>query len=85
VVSGHEPPLGGDRGEGIGSNLDLSNAVITADPDTHSVRITGIVVRINKAAALNLNQVFPQPTFDPTHQFVAGDLNATVGFDLVTR
>ena len=89
VVGGeHPPPLGGDRGEGIGSNLDLSNATVSADPGAHTVTIQGIVIRINKGGALNLNSVFqqsPATTFDVADQFVAGDLNGTASLSLTTR
>jgi hypothetical protein len=89
VVGGeHQPPLAGDRGEGIGSNLDLSNATVSADPEAHSVSIRGIVIRINKGGALNLNSVFQQPPsapFDPTLQFAAGDLTGTADLTLTTR
>ncbi len=85
LVTGPEPPLGGDRGEGIGFNLDSSNATVSADPDAHVVNINGIVVRINKGGALNLNQIFPQPTFDPLRQFAAGDLQGTLQLSLTTR
>lgn len=89
VVGGDHPaPLGGDRGEGIGSNLDLSNATVSADPDAHTVTIRGIVIRINKGGALNLNSVFQQPPsipFSPANQFAAGDLNGTADLTLTTR
>jgi hypothetical protein len=89
VVGGeHQPPLAGDRGEGIGSNLDLANATVAADPEAHTVMIKGIVIRINKGGALNLNSVFQQPPsapFNVSQQFAAGDLNATADLLLTIR
>ena len=87
VITGHPAPLGGDQGVGIGSNLDLSSATVSANADNHTVAIGGIVVRVNKGAALYLNQAFQQPstTFTQSRQFAAGDLNGVMSMSLTTR
>jgi hypothetical protein len=87
VVSGTVPTVG-DRGVGIGSNLYPGNATVSADPDAHTVTIKGIVIRINGAAALVLNQTFRQPEppgYDPNFEFASGLLYGTVDLTVTTR
>jgi hypothetical protein len=87
VITGPPSPLGGDRGTSIGLNMDTGNATVSADPIAHTITINGTVVRINKATALGLNQSFPQPlsTYNPSMEFVAGDLFGTIDLTVTTR
>jgi hypothetical protein len=80
------PPLGGDHGIAIASNLDPANATVSADPVNRTLTIRGVVATINGATALILNQAFPQPgTYDPSQDFVSGDLFGTVDLTVTTR
>jgi hypothetical protein len=86
-VSGTIPTVG-DRGVAIGSNLFPANATVSADPDAHTVTVRGIVIRINGAAALVLNQTFRQPDppgYDPNLEFTSGLLYGTVDLTVSTR
>jgi hypothetical protein len=80
-------PAAGDHGAAPGSDLDPSNATVSADPVNHTVRITGLVVRFNGGSALYLNQTFAQPdsTYNPSMQFAAGDLFGIVDLTVTTR
>ena len=84
VVVGSVPTVG-DQGVVIGSNLDASNATVSANPDDHSVTVKGTVIRINKGSALVLNQTFPQPSYNASMEFVLGDLYGTVDLTVTTR
>jgi hypothetical protein len=86
VITG-SVPTAGDRGVGIGSNLDLSAATVSADPDNHTVTIKGIVVTFNGGSALFLNQTFRQPasTYNASFEFVSGDRFGTVDMTVTTR
>jgi hypothetical protein len=86
VISG-SVPTAGDRGVGIGSNLNLSGATISADPSAHTVTIRGIVVTFNAGSALFLNQTFRQPagTYSDALEFAAGDRFGTVDLTVTTR
>jgi hypothetical protein len=86
VIAGSVPTVG-DQGIGIGSNLDTTNATVSANPDAHSVTVNGTVIRFNKGSALFLNQTFPQPasSYDASKEFVAGDLYGTVDLTVTTR
>jgi hypothetical protein len=72
---------------GIGSNLNLSGATISADPNTHTVTIKGIVVSFNAGSALFLNQTFRQPTgtYSDALEFASGDRFGTVDLTVTTR
>jgi hypothetical protein len=87
VVIGGSVPTVGDQGVGIGSNLDRNNATVSANPDQHRVTVNGTVIRFNKGSALFLNQTFPQPasTYNPSMEFVSGDLYGTVDLTVTTR
>jgi hypothetical protein len=87
VVIAGPAPTAGDQGVGIGSNLDTTNATVSANPDTHTVSVNGTVIRFNKGSALVLNQTFPQPTssYDASMEFVSGDLFGTVDLTVTTR
>ncbi len=78
-------PTVGDQGVVIGSDLNATNATVSANPDHHSVTVNGTVIRINKGSALVLNQTFPQPSYDASQEFVSGDLFGTVDLTVTTR
>jgi hypothetical protein len=84
VIAGSVPTVG-DQGVVIGSNLDASNATVSANPDQHWVTVNGTVIRINKGSALVLNQTFAQPSYDASKEFVSGDLYGTVDLTVTTR
>jgi hypothetical protein len=86
VIAGNIPTVG-DRGVGIGANIDPTNGIVSADPENHTVTINGLVMRINGGSALYLNSTFLQPstTYDPTAQFASGDLFGTVNLTVTTR
>jgi hypothetical protein len=86
VITG-SVPTAGDRGVGIGFNLDLGTATVSADADNHTVTINGIVVRVNGGSALFLNQTFRQPDsiYNPAAEFASGDLYGTVDLTVTTR
>ena len=86
VIEGSVPTVG-DQGVGIGSNLNASNATVSANPDDHSVTVNGTVIRFNKGSALFLRQTFPQPTssYDASMEFVSGDLFGTMNLTVTTR
>ncbi len=86
VITG-SVPTAGEWGVGVGSNLDASNASVSADPDKHTVTVAGTVIRFNGASALFLNQTFPQPlsSYDASMDFVSGDLFGTVDLTVTTR
>lgn len=86
VVSG-SVPTAGDYGVGFGANLDPSNATVSTDPANHTVTIHGIVIRINGATALIVNQTFLQPlaSFDNAKELVSGDLFGTLSLTVTTR
>lgn len=84
VIVGSVPTVG-DQGVLIGSNLNASNATVSANPDHHSVTVNGTVIRINKGSALVLNQTFAQPSYNASMEFVSGDLFGTVDLTATTR
>ncbi len=84
VIVGSVPTVG-DQGVLIGSNLNASNATVSANPDHHSVTVNGTVIRINKGSALVLNQTFAQPSYNASMEFVSGDLFGTVDLTVTTR
>jgi hypothetical protein len=86
--TGLQPVNGaGDQGVAPGSDLDLSTATVAADAVAHTVSIRGIVIRQNKAAALTLNQAFPQPglAYNGAQDFDAGDLFGVADLTVTTR
>jgi hypothetical protein len=85
VVVNGSVPTQGDNGVRIGSNLDTSRATVIADPSNHTVSIQGIVVTINSATALVLNQTFLQPSFNASMEFANGDLFGTLDLTVTTR
>ncbi|MDQ2939656.1 MAG: hypothetical protein M3R23_03900, partial [Actinomycetota bacterium] len=84
VIVGSVPTVG-DQGVLIGSNLNATNATVSANPDHHSVTVNGTVIRINKGSALVLNQTFAQPSYNASMEFVSGDLFGTVDLTVTTR
>jgi hypothetical protein len=87
VISGKSSQPNGDQGTQFSFNLDSSNMTVTADPGSHAVTATGGVLKLNKGAALYLNQVFPQPLsgYTSANEFIAGDPLGIVQMTLKTR
>jgi hypothetical protein len=85
VISGKSSPPNGDQGVQFTSVLDSSNVTVAADPAAKKITATGGVLKLNKGAALYLNQVFPQPSYDWANEFVAGDPMGIVQISLNTR
>ncbi|MDQ2942477.1 MAG: hypothetical protein M3R21_02250 [Candidatus Dormibacteraeota bacterium] len=84
VIAGSVPTVG-DQGVVPGSNLDASNAAVSANPDDHSMTVNGTVIRFNKGSALVLNQTFAQPSPNASMEFASGDLFGTVDLTVTTR
>jgi hypothetical protein len=87
VISGKSSQPNGDQGSQVSFNLDSSNMTVTADSASHKVTATGGVLKLNKGAALYLNQVFPQPlsSYTTANEFIAGDPLGIVQMTLTTR
>jgi hypothetical protein len=87
VISNHPTQPNGDQGTVVQANLDSTNLVVSVDPAEHTATVTGGVIKINSGTALYLNQVFPQPlaNYDPSMEFVAGDLFATADVSATIR
>ena len=87
VVTGATPDEAGDQGVGDGSDLDLSTATVSADPEAGRITVKGIVIRQKKSAALLLNQVFPQRAghLDGAQEFETGDLFGLANLTVTTR
>jgi hypothetical protein len=87
VIGGKSSAPNGDQGTQFAFNLDSSNMTVTADPGSHQVTATGGVMKLNKGAALYLNQVFPQPlsNYVLSSDYIAGDPMGIVQVNLTTR
>jgi hypothetical protein len=66
VIGGSNPPnfLGGpgDKGLAIGQTIDPTGVTVSADPATHTISVSGGVIKNNDAATLTLNSLFPTNT-----------------------
>jgi hypothetical protein len=59
---------------------------VAADPNAHTISVTGDVIKINALSATTLNQLFPQPAGGSTsNDFAAGDVFGTSGLTATTR
>jgi hypothetical protein len=78
VIGGSNPPnfLGGpgDKGLAIGQIIDPTGVTVSADPATHTISVSGGLIRNNDAASLTLNSLFPTNTQGTTNlDFANGD------------
>jgi hypothetical protein len=78
VIGGSNPPnfLGGpgDKGLAIGQTIDPTGVTVSADPATHTISVSGGVIKNNDAASLTLNSLFPTNTQGTSNlDFANGD------------
>jgi hypothetical protein len=78
--------IAGDKGIAIGQTLNMSNATVSADPNSNprTVTISGAVIANNATSTLVLNGLFPNGG-DPAKAFADGDLFGTLNLTLEVR
>jgi hypothetical protein len=86
VVAGTGTSFDGDKGIAIVADIDPATRTVAADPNAHTISVTGDVIKINALSATTLNQLFPQaPPTNPANDFAAGDVFGTSGLTATTR
>jgi hypothetical protein len=84
----------GDKGVAIAQNLDVSNATVNPDPNSHTIEYDGIVIKNNALSSLVLGQgltpdgqpagLFPN-LGDPANDFQEGDIFGTADITMQVR
>ncbi|MGH2981739.1 MAG: hypothetical protein ACRDKV_06830 [Solirubrobacterales bacterium] len=63
----------GNKGVAIGQVIDASGIAVSADPNAHTVNISGALIRNNQTATTVLSGLFPNASGNPAQDFANND------------